>query len=162
MNVYNSVPSDQANLVEMCRDIHKQLQTCDSVDIEVTLADVNEAIKLLKHGKGDGKDNFVSDHLIYSSLKFRKKLAELCTSMYVHGSHPDVTLCATICSIPKDYSASLCEDSNYRGIDLSSSIAKIFDVIYLNRNSHKLDTSDLQFAFKKGLGTTMCTLVLKE
>jgi hypothetical protein len=82
--------------------------------------------------------------------------------MYVHGHHPDATLLATICSIPKDYSASLSDTSNYRGIALSSSISKVFDLIFLKRNALYLNTSPLQFAFKKSSGTAMCTLILKE
>ena len=56
----------------------------------------------------------------------------------------------------------MCTDDNYRGIVLTSSIGKVFDILLLNRNKDKMTTSDLQFAFKKKLGTTMCTLSVKE
>ena len=65
-------------------------------------------------------------------------------------------------SIPKDAKGNLCVDSNYRGIALMSSIAKLFDYVLLKRNSHCLKTSDLQFAFKTNHGTTLCSLVAKE
>ena len=43
-----------------------------------------------------------------------------------------------------------------------SCVAKLFDIVILMRNETALATSDLQFAFKPKLGTTLCTLVMKE
>jgi hypothetical protein len=43
-----------------------------------------------------------------------------------------------------------------------SCIAKLIDIIFLIRNHDSLFTSNLQFAFKATLGTTVCSLVVKE
>lgn len=45
---------------------------------------------------------------------------------------------------------------------MSSSIGKLTDLIFLRRNTHQLKTSEMQYAFKPKMSTTMCTLVLKE
>jgi hypothetical protein len=123
---------------------------------------VDDAVKKLKPMKGDGDCGFSSSHLLHSSVLFRARLAALFTAMTKHGHQPAALLSASIISIPKDFSKSLCDSSNYRGIALCSSIAKVFDLIFLARNKASLKTDDLQFAFKQNMGTAMCTLVLKE
>ena len=52
--------------------------------------------------------------------------------------------------------------ANYRGISLSTSLSKILDIVILERYKSTLCTSDLQFAFKVGHSTSMCTFVLRE
>ena len=160
--LYNSVPSQEQKLSAIRQSVTNNIFSYNFNHAQVSVKSVEEAIKTLKHEKADGKDGFISSHLIYSSARFKACLAGLLSAMYVHGHHPDATLLATICSIPKDYSASLSDDSNYRGIALSSSISKVFDLVYLKRNASYLNTSAHQFAFKKGSGTAMCTLILKE
>ena len=39
---------------------------------------------------------------------------------------------------------------------------RVFDLIVLQRYSVKLDSCDLQFGFKKGRSTAMCTMIVKE
>jgi len=45
---------------------------------------------------------------------------------------------------------------------LSSIICKIIDLVILNRYVDNLSTSQLQFGFKAGRSTNMCTLLVKE
>ncbi len=45
---------------------------------------------------------------------------------------------------------------------MCSSIAKVIDIVMLMRYSHQLNTTDMQYAFRKGYSTVMCTLVLKD
>ena len=47
-------------------------------------------------------------------------------------------------------------------IALSSVFGKILDNIILDEFQNQLNTSDLQFGFKSGSSTNMCTMVLKE
>ena len=71
-------------------------------------------------------------------------------------------LVSILVSNPKDSRASLASSDNYRGIALSSSLGKIIDYILLEKYEDELRTSGLQFAYKHGHSTTMCTSVLKE
>ncbi len=69
---------------------------------------------------------------------------------------------STIVSIPKDGRGSMILSDNYRGICLCSRILKLIDIIMLNKSGAKLKTSDLQFAYKAGMSTTMYSTMLKE
>ncbi len=69
---------------------------------------------------------------------------------------------STIISIPKNLRSSLCSSDNYRGIALCCSLCKLLDLIILDLYGNYLYTSDLQFGFKPGLSTTLCTAVYIE
>jgi hypothetical protein len=79
-----------------------------------------------------------------------------------HGFAPDDLLLSTIIPIPKGKSCNVTDSSNYRGIALSSILGKVFDKIVISRYGDLLSSSDLQFGFKAGRSTNMCTMVLKE
>jgi len=159
-SLYNSVPSDLGVLDQLEVSLNRSIN-----DVERPILDwrfVNECIKKLKHCKDDGDVHFNSSHLLFSSRMYVEKLTGLLNAMYVHGVIASQLLHATIMSIPKDLRKSLCDDSNYRGIALCSSIAKLFDVILLRRNCEVMKSDDNQFAFKRLYSTSMCTYVLKE
>ncbi len=59
-------------------------------------------------------------------------------------------------------SVSLIVSDTCRSICLCSSVTKVIDITMLNNSGFKLNTSDLQFAYKPGLSTIMCTLIIKE
>ncbi len=71
-------------------------------------------------------------------------------------------LVGTIATIPKDSRGDIFSGKNYTGITLFSSIANVIDIVMLLRYSHLLNTTDMQYAFKKGHSTVVCTLVFKE
>ena len=52
--------------------------------------------------------------------------------------------------------------NNYRGITLSSILLKVFDKIIIKLHSNILNTSDMQYGFKKKHSTTQCTFVVEE
>ena len=82
--------------------------------------------------------------------------------MISHGYTPTVLLKSTIVYIPKDNKACLSNSDNYRGISLFNSINKLFDHVILYLYKDQLQSSDMQFGYKKGHSTTLCTLVYKE
>ena len=51
---------------------------------------------------------------------------------------------------------------NNRGISLFNSICKLFDHIILLLFGGQLEASDMQFGFKRGHSTVMCSLIFKE
>ena len=69
--------------------------------------------------------------------------------MISHGYTPPVPLKSTIVSIPKDNKASLSDCDNYRGISLFNSINKLFDHVILYVYKDRLQSSDMQFGYKK-------------
>jgi hypothetical protein len=160
--LYNSIPSNPTKMEYVKEQIQCNVKSCDNVDSVISDHDIIKAVKALKQGKADGDRGFISDHLLLASHLYFIRLAKLLSAMYVHGHYPEILLSASIVSIPKDYNKSLSCYSNYRGIALCNAISKVADLIFLERSSQALVTSDMQYAFKKGMGTTLCTLVLKE
>ena len=79
--------------------------------------------------------------------------------MLLHGYTPTVLLKSSIISIPKDVKVSLSNIDNYRGIALFNYICKLYDNITLFLNGNYLNTSDMQFGYKKGHSTTMCMYI---
>ena len=74
---------------------------------------------------------------------------------------PPVFRDAVIISIPKGGNMDLLQSSNYRGIALTSCFSKLLEYCILEDYGSCLLSSHLQFGFKPGLSTTMCTGVLK-
>ena len=88
-------------------------------------------------------------------------LSLLISAMFTHGFVLDELTISTIVPIPKP-KLDACISNNYRSIALCSIIGKLIDLVLLNKLADKLVTSDLQFGFKKGHSTSMCTQLLKE
>lgn len=86
----------------------------------------------------------------------------LINAMFLHGYTPNKLLESALISIPKDTRGNLCSLENYRGIALCSALCKLIDNIIIDKYGDTLFTSELQFAFKEGHSTSMCTTVLKE
>ena len=97
-----------------------------------------------------------------SSAKFRTNLSISIDAMFSHVFTPNLLLSSVITSIPKDTRGNICTSDNYGGISLCSALCKLIDVIIIDKYGDKLFTSELQFAFKKGHSTNMCTSVVKE
>ena len=74
----------------------------------------------------------------------------------------DEFLLSTTVPIPKGRNANLTNSENYRGITLSSVFGRLLDLIILNRYSDQLNSSELQFGFKRNRSTAMCSMIAKE
>ena len=134
----------------------------ESCVYSVSVNEVIKGIKCLNNDKSDGDKGTVSNHFIHAPHKFIVILTSMINSMIIHGHSPNELLNAILISIPKDLRGNLHSSDNYRGIALCSAITKVVDYIFLHKHSDILNTSDLQFAFKDGHSTTMCTSVIKE
>ena len=67
-----------------------------------------------------------------------------------------------IIPLAKDKDGDLSCSSNYRGITLSSNIAKLFEMCLLQLFSSYLYSSDLQFGFKKKTGCNSAIYTVKS
>ena len=130
-------------------------------DVFITPTIIRQSLRKLKPGKGDGDRGFKSDHLIHSTHRFHAMLCLLFNAMLIHGYTPDDLLKSSIISIPKDRTASLTTSDNYRGISLFNAICKLLDNVILLYGD-ELQSSDMQFGYKQGHSTTLCTLIYKE
>ncbi|CAL4177332.1 unnamed protein product, partial [Meganyctiphanes norvegica] len=64
--------------------------------------------------------------------------------------------------LPKGRFNDSSNSNNFRALTISSLLGKILDNIILNIESDNLLTNDLQFSFKSGSSTTMCTTMIRE
>ena len=158
--LYNSVPTDAHEL----DDLHNTISN-DGIltnNVSITPAIIRQCVTKLKPDKGDGDRGFKSDHLIHSTHRFHVISALLFNNMLVHGYTPEDLLKSSIISIPKDNIASLTNSDNYRGNSLFNSIFKLLDNIISLLYGNDLQSSDMQFDFKQGQSTTLCSLIYKE
>ena len=146
------------------REIHDVINSRlpTSTHTTVTPDIIKQCIHKLKPGKDDGDLGFKSDHIINGSHRLHILLSLLYNLMLVHGYTPTDLLKSSVISIPKDAKVSLSNIDNYRGIALFNCFCKLYDNITLFLHGNYLNTSDMQFGYKKGHSTTMCTLIYKE
>jgi hypothetical protein len=103
-----------------------------------------------------------TDHVKNACDEWYVHIPMLLSALIVHGSITDDLSVTTILPIPKGKNLNYSNSANYRGIALSSIIGKIFDAYILNRYNSLLVSTSLQFGFKTGHSTSICTMILKE
>ena len=114
----------------------------------------------LRQNKSDGSGVF-TEHLKYASFVISEPLAAFFTSVVRHGY---MRLCirdSVLTPIPKGNKNTSCSQ-NYRAIALASILSKTLEHLILTRYESFFNTSCLQFGFKPGLSTSMCTGALKS
>jgi hypothetical protein len=163
--LYQSVPTTAEELNDIRYILHDNIVHEKSLnECNISVNDVDCAIKKLNKRKGDGGKGFYSDHIIMSTHRFKTLLTMLINVMLVHGYNADNLLVSIIASIPKDLRSRLSNSDNYRGVSLCCSICKLIDYVFIDKyfiDVH-LRCSDMQFAFKSSHDTTLCTAILKE
>ena len=82
--------------------------------------------------------------------------------MLKHGTTSNKINKSIIKPIPKCKSNSLSDSNNYRAISKNTVISKIIDNVIISLIEEKLETSDYQFAYKKGFSTSLCSFLVLE
>ena len=161
-SLYNSVPSDADYLDSLRQDVLQDSHMSVSADFSVDADLIMDLVKHLKLEKRDGHRGLWSNHIAYSPPEVFDLLAKMFTMMFIHGYYPLQLSLASIVSIPKENGVTDHKSDKFRGIALSSSINKLFDLVILKKYSKYLQTCDLQFAYKENHSTTLCSLLLKD
>ena len=81
--------------------------------------------------------------------------------MVRHGFSPEGMLTGTMVPLPKGR-WNLNNSNNYRAITISSLFGKVLDNLILEMEAEHLLTNDLQFSFKPGSSTTICSTMVRE
>ena len=124
--------------------------------------DVEDALHDLSSGKSDGNIGIYSDHFLLGTNLLWNNLTLLFNSMLVHGYTPSQMRTGTIIPIVKNKRAVISNSDNFRGICLQSSLCKLMDLIILKNENVSLQTSELQFGFKKALSANVAASIVKE
>lgn len=155
--IYNT--AEGSDSTDLLSSLDSDLSSVELDQISVSAETICDAIGKLKRGKIDGC-TLVSDHVIEAPHSICPFLARLFTSVLRHGFMPVSLRDAIIQPIPKG-SKDPSISANYRGIALASSLSKVLEWSVLLTWEQYFVTSDLQFGFKPGFSTTLCTGVMK-
>ena len=127
--------------------IQSSITSLDISRVSFSEDDVLEALSHLKSGKSDG-DGVFAEHLIFASSPLITPLSDYFSSLVRHGFMPHCFRDCVLIPVPKKNKDVTCS-SSYRPIALI-------------KYSTFLHTSPLQFGFKPGSSTTLCTGVVKN
>ena len=155
--LYNTVDGSASTDLLSALDSGISHDELDRASISAEVIEV--AIGKLKRGKSDG-DTLMSNHIIEALYSICQFLACLFISVLRHGFMPLSFRDATIQPTPKrskDPSLS----ANYCRIAFAFSLSKVMEWSILLTWESFFTTSNLQFGFKSGFSTTLCTGVLK-
>ena len=165
--LYNSACSSDVQLEEINDHLNDLIKSrcmqnnCRS-NHTITVEQVAEGVKLLKSNKKDGCTGHNSNHIIFGTTLLYEILAKFLSAMLHHGyASPDFRQ-SVIIPIVKNKQKSVNKSTNYRGIALSSIIAKLMDVIIIKNERSVIQSTDFQFGFKEKSSTTQCTFVMNE
>ena len=155
--LYNS--QDVTERDNLQANVMSNILSNDLADLGVSPDLVLECIGRLKPGKSDGT-SLSSDCFISAAPVITDSLAQLFTAILRHGYVPASLWDCLIVPIPKGHKDPSVSD-NYRSIALAPSLSKILEWVILSQFSEFFLTSDLQFGFKKGMSTSLCTGFVK-
>jgi exonuclease III len=119
-------------------------------DISVELIDW--CTRSMKLHKAAGIDGIEVEHLLHAHPIVCLLLCRLFNAMLQCGHVPRGFHYGIIIPVVKDPCGDISNANNYRGITLSPTISKLFEMCIMNKFGHLLVASDLQFGFRKFLG----------
>ena len=125
-------------------------------------SEIYENICRIKCTNSPGPDGISAEHLKFASTVICDMLANCFSAIFIHGCIPRDMLDVHIFPVVKDNRSSLNKMDNYRPIATASCISKLLELSILKRIESKIQTTENQFGFKKGLGTDSCIFLLKE
>ena len=137
------------------------MTTNDLFSESISSSCVCSAVKLFKPHKHDSTI-LMSDHLILAEPEIADFVTTLCTCILRHGYMPlDLRDCILVL-IPKGYKDTTSSDNNYHPVILAPTLSKALEWSILLAYPRYFTTSHLQFGFKKGLSTSLCTGLIKN
>ena len=152
--------NNSLNRSKLLTSLSDSLCAADLSSVSITPDTVSEASSHLKWGKFDGTP-LCSNHFICTSVARCEPLSKLFTAILRHGYIPSCLRNCILQPIPKPGKDPSVTD-NYRPIALAPTLSKIFEWTLLIMYRPVFATSPLQFGFKAGLSTELCTGLIKN
>ena len=120
-----------------------------------------DAVFSLKVGKATG--TFIkAEHIFCGCPELVTYLHLLFNGLLSHSYMPHEFLCGTIIPTVKDPNGDSTASNNYRPITLGPIFLQIFEYLLLNKFGFYLETSNLQFGYKRSHSTSHAVFVFKE
>ena len=140
---------------ELFKDNRPEKPSIETEDklTEITINEIEEAIKGLAKEKSPGDDEIPAEFLQALGPDGQEEMRILINDIYFKGELPKDFMSATFIPIPKVNKATKCSD--HRTISLISHASKILLRIILNRINPIIESclTETQFGFRKGKGT---------
>ena len=146
--IYKSVSFEDEEMQSLYDTVCKRVN-CTSADHrhDIDYSSVKYSISKLKSGKNDGFEGLSLDYILNGTELLCHHLSNLFSLLLSHCCAPTSFCMSTMISVPKG-SGSIGDMKNYRGIALSSLLAKLFDTCIISSQFDSLLSNDLQFAYK--------------
>ena len=129
-------------------------------DVSFTEEEVFDAINQLNPSKSDSHGIF-SEHLKSCCSVIALPLSLFFTAIVRHGHMPQLLHDSTLVPVPKN-NKDASVSTNYRPIALSSTLSKVLEQLILCKYSNTFTSNHLQFGFKPGSSTSLCTGMIKN
>ena len=123
---------------------------CERIQLDFELTEI--ALSKLKCGKAAGIDGITTEHLLYAHPMLVSCLHKLFNLLISNGYVPDSFSTGVMIPLLKSNDLDRTKCDNYRGLTLSPVISKVFEHVLLTKLDSYLQSSDLQFGFKPGIG----------
>lgn len=161
-NVCNVDSNFEQEVNDNIVNMEKKLSYNDITDKPITCKEVRNSIKKLKNGKSSGFDNIFNEMLKYCGECIIQPLCNLFNVILSTGVYPKSWASAIIITLYKG-KGNKSDPNNYRGLSITSNIAKLFSNILNTRLSIFLEPSlnSSQFGFRKNFRTSDNIFVLK-
>ena len=125
------------------------------LDIDINVEEIEAAINTLKRGRSKGADGLNSEHLIYGGPSLILWLKKIFNTIILLEEVPTCFKEGIVTPVYKGKGKDPLLTSSYRGITLSSIMAKTLEIFILNRMSPVLDEIGFpdinQTAYQKGI-----------
>ena len=159
-NLYNSGTINENSIKDISKELDDRIdQSENNLSHTVAVSTVSKLARKLKRDKHDGLIGLNSNCIIHGTGHLYTMLTMYFNMILVHGHASDILLLGTMCPLPKSNDVS--NSDKYRAIALCSSIAKLFELVFIEKQKLFLDTDPLQFGFKQDRSTSMCSLTLQ-
>jgi hypothetical protein len=157
-DLYNVNAIDYDRVGSVLSELNKRISSSNKTSHTLSANTIERLAHKLKRDKYDGLNGLNSNCIVHGCKRLYIVLAMYFSIMISHGHASEMLLLGTLCPIPK--SNILNVSDKYRAIALCSSIAKLFDLVFIDKQRPHLNSDPLQFGFKKDRSTSLCTLLL--
>ena len=167
-NTYSSVYRDSPANDQLCDNFYEKYRDYHDTHIFDSLSpylfswtDMVNAVSSLKVNKA-ASTIIKAEHIFFGCPELICYLHLLYNALMSHSYIPYEFLCGTISPIVKDPNGDTTDTSNYRPITLGPTFSKLFEYLLLNKFGHYLESSNLQFGYKRRHSAAHAIFVLKS
>ena len=119
----------------------KEIPTLENINNAIILDEIQKAVTCLKNEKAPGFDGITSEMLKCTNAINLSKIEQFFNNVFDPGYYPDAWNNGLIYSIYK--SGEKYNLSNYRGITLSNSLGKLFNIMPYKRLPEKVEQNEM-------------------